>query len=72
VAAGDAAKVDLRPPRDATLVTPPPSAMARLRRLHAAAAHLAEEAPDIIANPDAACGLEQSLIEAIVNCLDLH
>ena len=43
--------------------------MAKLQRLHAAAGHLAEEAPEIIANPDAARGLEQALIEAMVGCL---
>jgi AraC-like DNA-binding protein len=37
--------------------------------LHAAAGYLAEEAPEIIANPDAARGLEQALIEAMVGCL---
>jgi AraC-like DNA-binding protein len=60
---------DLGPPRDAVLVTPPPSAMARLQRLHAAVGHLAEKAPEIIANSDAAYGLEQALIEAMVGCL---
>jgi transcriptional regulator GlxA family with amidase domain len=30
---------------------------------------LAEEAPEIIANPDAARGLEQALIEAMIGCL---
>ncbi|MGH7091821.1 MAG: helix-turn-helix domain-containing protein [Stellaceae bacterium] len=35
-----------------------------MRRLHAAAGHLTEEAPEIIANPDAARGLEQALIGA--------
>jgi transcriptional regulator GlxA family with amidase domain len=43
--------------------------MARLQRLHAAAGHLAEEAPEIIANPDAARGLEQALVEAMISCL---
>jgi AraC-like DNA-binding protein len=43
--------------------------MARLQRLHAAAMQLAETAPEIIANPDAARGLEQALIEAVVSCL---
>ena len=60
---------DLTPPRDAMLVTPPQAAMARLQRLHAAAGDLAENAPEIIANPDAALGLEQMLIEAMVGCL---
>ena len=60
---------DLSPPRDASIVTPPPAAMARLQRLHAAAAHMAKTQPDIIANPESARGLEQALIEAMVACL---
>jgi AraC-like DNA-binding protein len=43
--------------------------MSKLQRLHAAAGHLAETAPEIIANPDAARGLEQALIEAMVGCI---
>src|SRR6185295_7645067 len=66
---GAMAGIDLTPPRDTMLVTPHPGAMARLQRLHAAAGHLAEEAPEIIANPDAARGLEQALIEAMVECI---
>jgi len=60
---------DLSPPGDMLSVIPPPTAMARLQRLHAATAHLAETAPEIIANPDAARGLEQALLEAMVDCL---
>jgi AraC-like DNA-binding protein len=60
---------DLTPPKQSLIVTPAPSATARLQRLHAAAGHLAETAPEIIANPDAARGLEQALIEAMVDCL---
>jgi AraC-like DNA-binding protein len=60
---------DLMPPCDALIVTPQPDAMAILQRLHAAAGHLAETAPEIIAHPEAARGLEQSLIEAMVGCL---
>jgi methylphosphotriester-DNA--protein-cysteine methyltransferase len=60
---------DLTPPADAKTFRPTPQAIARLRRLHAAAGRLAEEAPEIIANPDAARGLEQALIEALVGCL---
>src|SRR5438067_8108701 len=56
--------VDLAPPRDAILITPLPAAMARLQRLHAAAAVLAKTAPEILAKPDAARGLEQALVEA--------
>src|SRR5271165_6718059 len=61
---------DLTPPRDALLVTPRRAAMARLQRLHAEAAHLAETVPEVIAHPELARGLEQSLIEALVGCID--
>jgi len=60
---------DLTPPKDALTLTPSPSAMAKLQRLHAAAGRLAEDAPEIIAHPEAARGLEQALIEAMVGCL---
>jgi AraC-like DNA-binding protein len=60
---------DLTPPRSTQIVTGPPAAMARLQRLHATAGHLAENAPDIIAHPDAARGLEQALVAALVDCL---
>jgi AraC-like DNA-binding protein len=43
--------------------------MLKLQRLHAAAVRLAKNAPEIIANPDAARGFEQALIEAMVGCL---
>ena len=70
VAVGEAmAGTDLAPPRDAMLITPSPSAMARLQQLHAAAASLAEDAPEIIDHPEAGRGLEQALIEAMVDCL---
>ena len=61
--------LDLTPPSDALLITSPPAAMSRLRRLHAAAGDLAENAPEIITNPDAARGLEQALVEAMIVCL---
>src|SRR4051794_35330998 len=60
---------DLTPPSDELIVTPPPAAMAKLQRLHAAVGDLAERAPEIIANPDAARGLEQALTQAMVACL---
>jgi AraC-like DNA-binding protein len=62
---------DLAPPKTALTHTPPPSAMAKLQRLHAAAGRLAEEAPEIIADPEASRGLEQALIEALVGCLSI-
>ena len=42
--------------------------MAKLQRLHTAAGDLAKNAPEILANPDAAHGLEQALVEALVGC----
>jgi hypothetical protein len=63
------AGLDLRPPKDPLILSPSTPAMAKLQRLHAAAGDLAENAPEIIANPDAARGLEQALIEALVGCL---
>jgi AraC-like DNA-binding protein len=60
---------DLAPSSDELIVTPAPAAMAKLQRLHAAAGDLAERAPETIANPDAARGLEQALIQAMVGCL---
>ena len=59
----------LEPPSDVVTETPPPAMMARLRRLHAAAVSLAKKAPEIIANPVAARGLEHGLLQALVACL---
>lgn len=60
---------DVTPPKDMLIHTPAPRAMARLQRLHAAAAQLAEDTPEIIAHSEAARGLEQALIEALVASL---
>jgi AraC-like DNA-binding protein len=60
---------DLTPLSDELILTPPPAAMANLQRLHAAAGDLAERAPEIIANADAARGLEQALTHSMVACL---
>jgi AraC-like DNA-binding protein len=65
------AAFDLTPPRDAKLITPPLGAMKKLQRLHAAAGQLAEDAPEVIAHPEAARGLEQLLIQALVECLTI-
>ena len=60
---------DLTAARDPLLVTPPAAAMAKLQRLHGEAGHLAETAPEIVAHPEAARGLEQALIGSMINCL---
>ena len=56
-------------PPDPTIARVPPARMARLLWLHAAAAYLAENSPEIIADPNAARGLEASLTEAMATCL---
>lgn len=60
---------DLSPPRDGLTMTAPAACHARLLRLHAAAIHMAEHAPDIIRHPEAARGLEQAVIEAMFDCI---
>jgi AraC-like DNA-binding protein len=59
---------DLSLPRSGTIVTPQSSVMAKLRRLHTVAGRLAECAPAIISDPEAARPLEQGMVEAIVAC----
>jgi methylphosphotriester-DNA--protein-cysteine methyltransferase len=60
---------DLTPPDDDLTVTPSPDAMAKLQRLCAAAGELAEDAPAVLEHREAARGLEQAMIEALMNCL---
>lgn len=60
---------DLAPSRGMLVATPPSAALARLQRLRAAVGALARDAPDILADPEAARGAEQALIEAMVACL---
>jgi transcriptional regulator GlxA family with amidase domain len=57
------------PQSDEQIVTPSAEALTKLQRLHAAAGHLAVHAPEILGNPEAAYGLEQALIEAMINCV---
>jgi AraC-like DNA-binding protein len=60
---------DLTPPNDDLTITPSPDAMTKLQRLCAAAGELAEDAPAVLAHPEAARGLEQALIGAMMDCL---
>ena len=63
----------LLPPTFARSIAPPAAALSRLRKLHDAASHLAETAPDILAKSEVARAMEQALVEAIVFCLaDSH
>lgn len=59
----------LRPLKDDVTVTPPPDAMVRLQRLSKVAGDLAEDAPEVLAHPEAARGLEQAIIGALADCL---
>jgi AraC-like DNA-binding protein len=56
-------------PKNYLILTPSPSALAKLRRLHEAAGDLAEDAPAVLAQPEAARGLEQAMIEAMLDCI---
>jgi AraC-like DNA-binding protein len=69
VAAGAVAGCDLTPPKRHLIFAPTPFLITRLQRLHAVVGYLAIEAPQIIANPGAARGLEQTLTEALIDCL---
>jgi transcriptional regulator GlxA family with amidase domain len=60
---------DLLPLRDPLVVVPPADAMARLRKLHVAAASLGQIFPWVLDVPEVARGLEQLLVEALVGCL---
>ena len=61
---------NLTPPKDVLTVTPSPATLAKLQQLHAAATYLAEHSPGMLVNADAARGLEQDLIVAMVACLN--
>ena len=60
---------DFTPPRESLRIHPPVGAMERLRSLHLEAQHLAEHAPEMITNAEAARGMEQALITAMADCL---
>jgi AraC-like DNA-binding protein len=69
-AAGRAiAGYDLTAPSVTRLVRPPDQLMSRLLRLHAAAGHLAETVPDVLAHPEVARALEHELVRTMVHCL---
>jgi AraC-like DNA-binding protein len=48
---------------------PPPAASRHLLQLHAAAIRMAESRPQALLDAEAAHGLEQQLIHALINCL---
>ena len=56
-------------PADAQILRPAARDAARLRRLHAQACRFAETRPKVLAHPEVARAIEQSLIHALVTCL---
>src|SRR5215469_916866 len=60
---------NLAPPHEALNVTPSPTSLDKLQRLHQAAGALAEAAPAIIAHPEASRGLKQAMIGSMIDCL---
>ena len=62
---------DLTPRPDVRKITVPEPAIARFRRLHASATDLAENTPQLLANPNAAHGLECALVQAMMDCLKM-
>jgi AraC-like DNA-binding protein len=57
------------PQADTYAITPLPEVMGRLLRLHEAVGTLAEDTPQLLTNPDVVHGLEQALIEAMLDCI---
>jgi AraC-like DNA-binding protein len=70
IAAGRALTgVDLVAPPAGRILKPARRDIARLLRLHAAAARFAEKRPKLILDPEVNRGIEHDLIEALVRCL---
>ena len=61
---------DCDPRRDSVVITPSADAMTRLQKLHAAAGHLSEHAPEVLASPEATSSLERALTDALADCLN--
>jgi AraC-like DNA-binding protein len=68
-AARAVAGCDIHAPASDRVIRPPGELMARLLRLHEAAARLAVTAPEIVAQPEVARAIEQTLLSVMVNCL---
>jgi AraC-like DNA-binding protein len=59
---------ELAPPSFPRRITPPALVLSRLLKLHEAAGHLANTAPDVLAKPEVGRAMEQGLVEAMVLC----
>jgi hypothetical protein len=58
-------------PQVGCVLRPPSKAATRLRRLHGTACRLAETRPEMLAHEEVARSLENELLHALVNCLDV-
>jgi hypothetical protein len=61
---------DLRPLPHEQLITPRAGALATLQCVHASVGSLAKQAPKLLDNGEVARGMEQTLLHALVACLD--
>jgi hypothetical protein len=61
---------DLIVPKFTYVIRPVPALMSRLLTLHKAAGELAKFAPDVLAHSEVARALEQTLLHAMITCLD--
>ncbi len=59
-------------PGSTAITTPPPAALMHLRSLHAAASKMAEASPKLSMQSASTRGLEQSLIQAMLDCIDVQ
>ncbi len=60
---------ELAVPAIESVLTPPTQQMSSLHRIYESTVHLAQTSPDVLAQPAAAHGLEQQLIQALFACL---
>jgi AraC-like DNA-binding protein len=63
---------DIIPPRGNHLVVPSASGFCRLLALHSAVGELARHRSDVLAAPEVKRALEQTLVEAVMECFDGH
>jgi AraC-like DNA-binding protein len=57
------------PPRDPVSVVPPSTAILQLQQIHARIGQLAAFTPEVFAHAEAAKGMEQALLGAMISCL---
>jgi AraC-like DNA-binding protein len=61
--------VEIEAPKATQLFCPPQPLLARLLKLHEAAARLAATTPDILSHPEVAGAIEQEMLRALIACI---